>query len=182
MKWYSTYPLDPLRTPSITVTCNRALHNVILLFYQTIPAYIYDVVLLLGSKKQKMVKLNRKLTTGMDVMEYFFTNEWRWKQTNTTRLRQSLAARDQKNFNFDARSFSWSDQIRNYVIGTRKYLVKEDMGKYPEARKSVQRLRMMARCIDIVAAIGIYSVLSATGVTRYLWRLLVILFSLLGLV
>uniref|UniRef100_F6VDJ9 Fatty acyl-CoA reductase n=1 Tax=Ciona intestinalis TaxID=7719 RepID=F6VDJ9_CIOIN len=155
-KWYSTYPLDPLRMPSITVTCNKYLHNASIIMLQTIPAYIYDMVLAVCSKRRKMVKLNSKLNAGMSVMEYFFTNEWRWKQDNTTKLQKSLTPKDQKNFNFDARCFSWSEQIKHYVIGTRQFLVKENMNEYPKARKAVDRLRMMARCVNIVAAIGIY--------------------------
>nr|XP_009860455.1 fatty acyl-CoA reductase 1 [Ciona intestinalis]XP_026693049.1 fatty acyl-CoA reductase 1 [Ciona intestinalis] len=181
-KWYSTYPLDPLRMPSITVTCNKYLHNASIIMLQTIPAYIYDMVLAVCSKRRKMVKLNSKLNAGMSVMEYFFTNEWRWKQDNTTKLQKSLTPKDQKNFNFDARCFSWSEQIKHYVIGTRQFLVKENMNEYPKARKAVDRLRMMARCVNIVAAIGIYGVLSTTGITKFLWRVLTFLFSVLGFV
>ncbi|CAK8671097.1 unnamed protein product [Clavelina lepadiformis] len=52
-------------------------------------------------------------------------------------------------------------------MGTRKYLVKESMDDYPRARKSVERLRILNRCVDSVTAVFLLGLFTASRVTSY---------------
>ncbi|CAK8671100.1 unnamed protein product [Clavelina lepadiformis] len=167
-RWYHHYPLDPLRLPEVTVTSNKFLHKASLVLRQTIPAYLYDVTLMLRRHQGiKMSDLNEKLIAGMEVMEFFFTNQFRWGEDNARNLLKSISPVDQKVFNFDPRSFAWEEHIKHYVIGTRKYLVKESMDDYPRARKSVERLRILNRSVDSVTAVFLLGLFTASGATGY---------------
>lgn len=42
-------------------------------------------------------------------------------------------------FNFDVRQLNWLDYIENYVLGIKKYLLKEDMAGVPEAKQHLKR-------------------------------------------
>jgi len=48
-----------------------------------------------GARDLRMVRMNNRLMSGMQVMEFFFTNEWRWGIENAILLQQSLTADDQ---------------------------------------------------------------------------------------
>lgn len=42
-------------------------------------------------------------------------------------------------FNFDVRQLNWLEYIENYVLGVKKYLLKEDMAGIPEAKQHLKR-------------------------------------------
>lgn len=42
-------------------------------------------------------------------------------------------------FNFDVRQLNWLEYIENYVLGVKKYLLKEDMAGVPEAKQHLKR-------------------------------------------
>lgn len=42
-------------------------------------------------------------------------------------------------FNFDVRQLNWLEYIENYVLGIKKYLLKEDMAGIPKAKQHLKR-------------------------------------------
>lgn len=42
-------------------------------------------------------------------------------------------------FNFDVRQLNWLEYIENYVLGVKKYLLKEDMAGVPKAKQHLKR-------------------------------------------
>lgn len=58
----------------------------------------------------------------------FTSNQWRLCDINVRVLYDSLAATDKKLFNFDVTSIEWRQYIRNYILGSRVYLLRDDFG------------------------------------------------------
>merc|ERR1712142_1123283 len=114
--YYADYPLDPIRLPSLHITTNRLLHTICVLLRQTVPAYLCDAVFTIINPTQKFSfrRVNDKIKSAMDVMEFFFVNQWQWRCENTTKLQEFLPEEDQKTFNFDPQSFRWDDHIKHY--------------------------------------------------------------------
>ncbi|KAI2564986.1 fatty acyl-CoA reductase 2 [Homo sapiens] len=52
-----------------------------------------------------------------------------------------MSPEDQRVFNFDVRQLNWLEYIENYVLGVKKYLLKEDMAGIPKAKQRLKRLR-----------------------------------------
>jgi fatty acyl-CoA reductase len=42
-------------------------------------------------------------------------------------------------FNFDVRQLNWLEYIENYVLGVKKYLLKEDLAGIPKAKQHLRR-------------------------------------------
>lgn len=42
-------------------------------------------------------------------------------------------------FNFDVRQLNWPEYIENYCIGTKKYVLNEDMSDIPAARQHLRK-------------------------------------------
>lgn len=42
-------------------------------------------------------------------------------------------------FNFDVRQLNWPEYIENYCIGTKKYVLNEDMADIPAARQHLRK-------------------------------------------
>lgn len=84
--------------------------------------------------------MNRLLRT-VSMLEYFVNRSWEWSTYNTEMLMSELSPEDQRVFNFDVRQLNWLEYIENYVLGVKKYLLKEDMAGIPEAKQHLKRLR-----------------------------------------
>ncbi|XP_045410064.1 fatty acyl-CoA reductase 2 isoform X2 [Lemur catta] len=105
------------------------------------PAIIYDFYLRLTGRKPRMTKLMNRLLKTLSLLEYFINRSWEWSTYNTEMLMSELSPEDQRVFNFDVRQLNWLEYIENYVLGIKKYLLKEDMAGIPEAKQHLKRLR-----------------------------------------
>ncbi|GAB5573646.1 fatty acyl-CoA reductase 2 [Prionailurus iriomotensis] len=88
-----------------------------------------------------MTKLMNRLLRTVSMLEYFVNRSWEWSTYNTEMLMSELSPEDQRVFNFDVRQLNWLEYIENYVLGVKKYLLKEDMAGIPEAKQHLRRLR-----------------------------------------
>jgi len=182
-KWYLKYPLDPVWCPSGTITSNRHLHQFKVFLLQTIPAFLYDVIraIVTSDKSFQMTKHNQRLIEGMRVMEFFFLRTWRWQETNSLQLLASLDSKDQEIFNFSCKSFTWNDQFRSYVRGTRMFIMKESMEDYPLARRSLYRLQTLHKCLNLIYILIFLLVIQKRGslsLTSFFRNLLNLIFNI----
>ena len=53
-----------------------------------------------------------------------------------------------QNFDFDVRQIHWPTYLENYCMGTKRFALKEDIAKMPEARRNVQRSVTFTDCED----------------------------------
>lgn len=105
------------------------------------PAAIYDLFLRLTGRKPRLLKIMNHLLKTLAVLEYFVNNSWEWSINNTEMLMAELSPEDQQVFNFDVRKLNWLEYTENYVLGVKKYLLKEDMSGIPKAREHLKKLR-----------------------------------------
>jgi len=179
--YYADYPLDPIRLPSLRITTNRLLHTACVFLRQTVPAFLCDAVFTVINPTQKFSfrRVNDKIKSSMDVMEFFFVNQWQWRCDNTKKMHQFLSEEDQKTFNFDPQSFRWEDHIKHYVIGTRNYLMKEDVNRYPLARRAIKRLRILNNAINFLMFYCLWRFCKSNQIFNKLRQLFIYVFVLL---
>ncbi|XP_064483362.1 fatty acyl-CoA reductase 1-like [Ornithodoros turicata] len=103
-------------------------------------AQVYDVYLWLCGRKPKMFKLFNKLYKVMVSLEYFTTHEWKFHCGNILILMKQLSPEDRKLFSVDLRSIDWGSYFKNYVLGARKFILKDDPTTVYEARLTLRRL------------------------------------------
>ncbi|XP_058414556.1 fatty acyl-CoA reductase 2-like isoform X1 [Diceros bicornis minor] len=129
------------RRPNADFTTN----TITTLYWNTVshraPAIIYDFCLWLTGRKPRMTKLMNQLIRSLSLVEYFIKQTWEWSTDNTEMLMSRLSPEDRRVFNFDVCQLNWLEYIENYVLGVKKYLLKEDMAGIPEAKQHLKRLR-----------------------------------------
>ena len=77
-----------------------------------------------------------------------------------------------KIFYFDPRTIHWPTYIENYLIGTKKYLLNEDLHGVPAAKKHLKTLRNIRWLANIVIGVLIWRLLIAKSQpARNLWYL-----------
>lgn len=63
-------------------------------------------------------------------------------------------------FNFDVRSLDWNAYFKDYVLGVRKFVLKEDESTLPIARRNLTRRYYIGGALQLFSAIGAIQLLS----------------------
>nr|CAD7203105.1 unnamed protein product [Timema douglasi] len=67
-------------------------------------------------------------------------NEWTFKNTNLRYLLTQLTPKDRDTFNFDAANIDVEEYVKNWVVGSRRFILRLDDSSIPEAKKKLRRL------------------------------------------
>ncbi|XP_015793649.1 putative fatty acyl-CoA reductase CG5065 [Tetranychus urticae] len=137
------------RYPGASFHSNRIVHEFFLLLEHYIPAFVVDLLFKLTGHKPILNQVYQKVHRAMNALEYFTTNEWTFKNENFKQLMQSLNQKDFEKFSIDVQSINWCDYIENYVLGVRKYLLKEEPRTLPKARANLKRLYLITQMLKL---------------------------------
>lgn len=157
----SLFPsLSIFRCPSGAFTNNRRLDSFLHWTLHLIPAYIVDFMakLLLG-QKPTMVKIFRKYEQAAHVLQAFTMKEWKFSPDNRLLLyNELLSHEDRRLFNCDLVSIDWTEFFTNYVLGVRKFILKETNDTLDQARLNLRHVyyRNSALQILVMALIAYY--------------------------
>ncbi|KAM3955076.1 putative fatty acyl-CoA reductase CG5065 [Aphomia sociella] len=136
---------------------SKILHEVALFFTHLLPAYLVDFLLLILGKNRFMVKMQKRINYGLQVLQYYTTKEWYFKNDNLLALRKKISEGDDKTYYTDIKEINWSMYIRDYIQGARHYCVKEDPSTLPKARKLHKQLYYADRFMQfLIYALVIY--------------------------
>ena len=73
----------------------------------------------------------------METLEFFTSTEWEFTNDNFLALISEMNEVDRKLFNIDVREINWKSYIEHYCLGTKVYLLKEDINKLNVCRKEL---------------------------------------------
>jgi hypothetical protein len=68
-------------------------------------------------------------------------------------------------FNFDVRPLDWNAYWRDYVLGARKYVLKEEDSTLPAARRNLKRRYYIGSILQLASAFGALQLLSYSSST-----------------
>ena len=109
------------------------------LFEETLPSYVMDLYLRLANRKPLFVRIQAKLRKAVETLEFFTSTEWHFSNANIFALIDEMSDVDNKMFNIDVRHIDWKLYIEHYCLGTKKYLLKEDMSKMAKCRRELTK-------------------------------------------
>ncbi|XP_013367467.1 PREDICTED: fatty acyl-CoA reductase 1 isoform X4 [Chinchilla lanigera] len=140
----------------------------------TVPALLLDLALRLTGQKPRMMKTITRLHKAMVFLEYFTSNSWVWNTDNVNMLMNQLNPEDKKTFNIDVRQLHWAEYIENYCMGTKKYVLNEEMSGLPAARKHLNKLRNIRYGFNTILVILIWRIFIARSqMARNIWYFVV---------
>lgn len=108
-----------------------------------------------------MVSIQNKIAKAVGCLEYFATNQWRFRDDNVQTLLQSLSQKDRDNFIFDATTINWENYVERYVLGFREFLFKQRPESLPSSRKVMLRLYYLHQLSKILVIILTWRLLMA---------------------
>lgn len=174
----STFKRNPLeqafRRPNANITSNYLINQYWILVSHKFPALLYDLFLRLSGQKPQMMRIFNRLHKAIGLLEYFSSQDWEWNSDNMNMLMNQLSPEDRKTFNFDVRQLNWPEYIENYCIGTKKYVLNEDMSDIPAARQHLRKLRNIRYTFNTVLLVFIWRVFIARSqMARNIWYFVV---------
>ncbi|XP_065213885.1 fatty acyl-CoA reductase wat-like [Planococcus citri] len=125
---------------SLTFTENKYLFTILSFLMHTIPGYFLDFLARLVGEKPVLTKIYKKMNDVREILTYFRSRNWVFKNHNTQELWQSLSNEDKQLFFFNMTDFSWEYFLQAMCLGLRVYLVNDDIHTLPEARIRWRRL------------------------------------------
>lgn len=67
-------------------------------------------------------------------------HEWHFEVSNVKELTQEInMTNEHDEYMCDATKINWDEYLKNYVLGIRKYILKDDLTTIVAARKTVQK-------------------------------------------
>uniref|UniRef100_A0A3Q1K949 Fatty acyl-CoA reductase n=1 Tax=Anabas testudineus TaxID=64144 RepID=A0A3Q1K949_ANATE len=174
----SSFKRNPLeqafRRPNANITSNYLINQYWILVSHKFPALIYDLILRLTGQKPQMMRIFNRLHKAIGLLEYFSSQDWEWNSENMSMLMSQLTPEDRKTFNFDVRQLNWPEYIENYCIGTKKYVLNEDMSDIPAARQHLRKLRNIRYTFNTLLVVFIWRVFIARSqMARNIWYFVV---------
>ncbi|KAK6482740.1 fatty acyl-CoA reductase 1 [Huso huso] len=174
----STFKRNPLeqafRRPNANITSNYLINQYWIAVSHKAPAFLYDLYLRLSGQKPRMMRIFNRLHKSMMLLEYFSSQSWEWNSDNMTMLMGQLSPEDKKIFNFDVRQLHWPEYIENYCIGTKKYVLNEDMSGLPAARQHLKKLRNIRFAFNTIFLVFIWRIFIARSqMARNIWYFVV---------
>ena len=155
---------DMLWYPNFTCQSNYISHECIALFLHYIPAYTLDFIARILGKPQRLVKISSlivqshliqvtrrfisqvrfydKAHKAIDTLSFYLLNSWCFVSVNTIRLSDQLSAIDRSTFYFDVREINWPQYITDYVLGIRRFILKDDYSTLPVAKRNLKRYQI----------------------------------------
>ncbi|XP_046335728.1 fatty acyl-CoA reductase 1-like [Haliotis rufescens] len=166
-------PVDVVaRVPNPRFTKSIYWKSVNVLFDHILPAYLMDFYMYLIGKKRIFVKIQDRLWKAVTTLEFFTSREWKFDNSNIFMLLDKMSKSDRDTFDFDARHIDWPSYMESYCLGTKQFVLKEELDQLPKARRALYRMKQIQFVINAVLVVVIWRVLvTRVGVARSLWNL-----------
>uniref|UniRef100_A0AAX7VKA1 Fatty acyl-CoA reductase n=1 Tax=Astatotilapia calliptera TaxID=8154 RepID=A0AAX7VKA1_ASTCA len=174
----STFKRNPLeqafRRPNVNLTSNHLINQYWIAVSHKAPAFLYDLYLRLIGREPRMMKTITRLHKAMMVLEYFTSHSWVWNTDNMAMLLAQMSPEDKKIFNFDVRQLHWAEYMENYCMGTKKYVLNEELSGLPAARKHLNKLRNIRYTFNTILVVFIWRIFIARSqMARNIWYFVV---------
>ncbi|CAG4986216.1 unnamed protein product [Colias eurytheme] len=111
-------------------------------FTHFIPALFIDLLLRVLGHKPFLVKLQKRIAFGLEVLEHYVNRTWCFKNGYFLSLKERISKEDDEIFFTDINNMNWPNYIKNYMLGAREHCLKDDLSTLPRARRLNNQLKI----------------------------------------
>lgn len=155
-QFYKLYPMEQcFGVPSTYFHKSRCLFLLNYYLKHHIPAAISDISARVVGKKKNNVKLYGKVWKMIETLHFFTTRGWSFKAKGMPDLYARMTEEDKKEYNFDVRQVNWNSYLFDYVMGIKKFLLKENLENLERSRAQLCRLRLRRQAIAAIVYAGV---------------------------
>lgn len=85
-----------------------------------------------------MVRIQKRISDGLEVLQYFTTREWVFHNTNMLIMWGEMSDKDKEIFPIDFLVIDEVEYMRHVLLGARQYCMKENIASLPRARRQLK--------------------------------------------
>ncbi|RZF39187.1 hypothetical protein LSTR_LSTR014673 [Laodelphax striatellus] len=145
--------------PGFTFRTNRIMHFIYEILFHFVPAFVIDIILRAQGAKPIMMKIYHRFKSAAKAGEFFSLNEWTFCCDNQKSLSYDMDEYDRKEFETNVKKVQWDDYVKNYMIGIRKYVLKDSNSTLPSAKQKLKRLYWLHKIAQFLAIFLVIKVL-----------------------
>ncbi|XP_063716579.1 fatty acyl-CoA reductase 1-like isoform X2 [Symsagittifera roscoffensis] len=154
-KYYCAHPYaKAVRYPRMRVTDNQLKNRIQTALCHNSVAVLLDLLLRCTGQKPKVCAMYVKLHRSLESLEFFTSHYWTWEVKNLhdldlmlEKFRRSRGDVSKQNWahqwNISMQGLDWEKYVELYCIGTKKFVMKDDMSKMQQARSRMQKLKLI---------------------------------------
>ncbi|VDM11652.1 unnamed protein product [Wuchereria bancrofti] len=143
--FFRAYPLNECyRIPSTHFHSSRLLFEFNFYLKHMGPAYLIDLLNAFWSPKIRFTRVYQKVLRLVETLHYFTTRGWDFDSKGLIELWETTSEEDKKIFNFDVRQLNWNSYLFDYLMGVKRYVVKDRLEELPKARRNLSWLKLYA--------------------------------------
>lgn len=87
-----------------------------------------------------MVKIAQRFKLAAKTGEFFSLHEWDFESTNMKALMKEMdCITDRETFDVDVTHMAWKPYVKDYMMGIRKYVLKDSPESLPSARNKLNK-------------------------------------------
>ncbi|XP_012056999.1 PREDICTED: putative fatty acyl-CoA reductase CG5065 [Atta cephalotes] len=124
--------------PGGSLKKSRLMHNICILFFHMIPAYIIDAFLFLAGYKPIMCHIQRRINKGFEVFEYYANNQWDFENKHVEDIRKKINNTERKNYQVHGNDLDIDEYFEDCIRAARIYILKEMPETLPAARRHLR--------------------------------------------
>lgn len=134
--------------------------NTILYLYrfivlQFIPALLIDFLFIITGHKPWLTRIQKKIFTTLNIISYFLKQQWYWDNTNYKSLYENLSPSDKITFDFDATKIDYIDYVKDWLSGSRRFILKLDDSSLPAARRRLKIMGWIDSVVNVLFYVGV---------------------------
>lgn len=134
--------------PDGSIKSNYLYHMLCVVLFHYLPAYLIDFLLIVLRRKPFMIKIQKKISQGLNVLQYYTTKQWVFKNVEMSAMYNRLSEKDRETFYYDMAHLDWPTYFLNYILGVRQYVLKEPPSTLPKARRLLRKLYLMDKLVQ----------------------------------
>ncbi|TGZ57659.1 Fatty acyl-CoA reductase [Temnothorax longispinosus] len=108
---------QPLWYPGGRLTSSKVLHWLAVMFFQTIPAYLLDILLIVTGNKPFLVRVQNRVNVGLELLQYYTMKQWVFRDDNLRDLEHQLCPSDKETFFTNTKLIGWNEYLLAYILG-----------------------------------------------------------------
>ncbi|XP_065078984.1 putative fatty acyl-CoA reductase CG5065 [Ochlerotatus camptorhynchus] len=147
-KFYDNPLCFSLWYPDGSIKSNYYYHMLCVIMFHYLPAYLIDFLMIVLRRKPFMLKIQKRISEGLETLQYYTTKVWIFKNDNMRAMYSRLSEDDREKFYFDMTPVHWPTYFLNYILGVRQYVLKEPPETLPKARKLLKKLYYMDKLVQ----------------------------------
>jgi len=114
-----------------------------------------DILLYCTNRKPIMYRICKKFQRAAESGTFFAIHQWNYGINTLRSLHEAVdLAEDGANFVIDmspGKGFEWDPFVKNYMLGIRQYVLKDDMSTLTQARAKLSRLYWAHKVFQLTA-------------------------------